>query len=58
MIEYDSTENEKEQSAESSEEMKTEGMASTSEFSSVAQERMWMDQVRRECVKGYTNRIR
>ena len=35
-----------------------EGKTSSMGFRSSAQERAWMDQVRRECVRGYTNRIR
>lgn len=47
---------EKNQSSE--EQMRTEGKVSNLGFTSSSQERMWMDQVRRECVRGYTNRIR
>lgn len=61
MIEYNEPNESQTQSEnmESNEdEMKVEGKESNLGFTSADQERMWMEQVRRECVRGYTNRIR
>lgn len=43
---------------DTSNEENVEAKASPMGFKSQAQERMWMDQVQRECAKGYANRMR
>lgn len=61
MLEYDQTgnaTNENSEAQSSNDDLQASGKANSYGFTSAAQERMWMDQVRRECVKGYTNRIR
>lgn len=59
MLEYNEPVENQDNSGESqTEPIKAEGNVSHLGFTSSSQERMWMEQVRRECVRGYTNRIR
>lgn len=57
MLEYDYNDT-KTKSVASDANEKVEAKASHSGFTSEAKERMWMEQVRRECAKGYTDRLR
>lgn len=57
MLEYDYNDA-KAKATDSSSDEKVEAKAGHLGFTSDSQERMWMDQVRRECAKGYTDRMR
>lgn len=57
MLEYDYNDT-KTKSVASETDEKVEAKASHTGFTSEAKERMWMEQVRRECAKGYTDRLR
>lgn len=57
LLEYDYNDK-KTASADSTSNEKVEAKTNHFGFTSEAKERMWMDQVRRECAKGYTDRLR
>lgn len=60
MLEYDynDTKAKATDSSYSSSDEKVEAKTGHLGFTSEAKERMWMEQVRRECAKGYTDRMR